>query len=63
MVKLTQRIVGEAEVFVVIGRKNANLDTNLVNVLQVNESITSRFICSTRNHLHFYRENIICIAL
>lgn len=67
MVKLIQRIIRAWEVFRVIERKNVNLDTNVINVLQVNKTITFRVIFSIGNnffylyrkkyHLPYSREN------
>lgn len=63
MVKLMQRIIGAGEAFRVIEKENANLDTNAINVLQVNKMITFRVIFSTGNHFYLYRKKIICLTL
>lgn len=52
MVKLIQKVIGEGEVFIVIERKNANLDTNVVNVPQVNKTVIFRAIFSAGNHFY-----------
>lgn len=61
MVKLIQKVIGEGEVFIVIERKNANLDTNVVNVPQVNKTVTFRAIFSTGNHFYLYRKKSLAL--
>ena len=56
MAKLIQRIMRVGKVFRVIERKNANLDTNAINVLHVNKTVTFKVIFSMENNFYLYRK-------